>query len=496
MSAPLRLNGAELTVEDVRAVSQGAPIEIDEDAIRRLDSVRDMLEQNIRRGEIMYGINTGFGSLASNAIPSERLEDLQLNLIRSHAVGLGPEMRHDEVRAMMVIRLNTLLVGRSGIRSCIAVRLLDHLNSDLMPSVPTHGSLGASGDLAPLAHAALPIVGEGFLVSDGVTIGTQEALDEAGWKPLRLKAKEGLALINGTAQMAGRGSLITERIRRLLEKTEIVTAAMLEAFRGSMDPFDPRVHAVRPHQGQITSATRIRSALEGSKRREGDAVIPRVQDPYSFRCAPQVHGVAWDALNRFEDVLGIEINAATDNPLLFERDGELDVISQGNFHGEVLGNAADHLALALYEVGHIMERRMDALLDPNRSGLPAFLAKDPGLESGWMIVHYAAAAALASLHGSVNPRTAFSTPTSGMQEDHVSCGATAMENLHVATTRFSELLSCASGIAAAALELDDTPSSPIIEAWRTEVRGYIPLVDQDVSRSDGLRAYAHALNWS
>ena len=396
---------------------------------------------------------------------------------------------------MMVIRLNTLLVGRSGIRSHRrTIARSSQFGSDAFGSHT--GSLGASGDLAPLAHAALPIVGEGFLVSDGVTIGSQEALDEAGWKPLRLEAKEGLALINGTAQMAGRGSLITERIRRLLEKTEIVTAAMLEAFRGSMDPFDPRVHAVRPHQGQITSATRIRSALEGSKRREGDAVIPRVQDPYSFRCAPQVHGVAWDALNRFEDVLGIEINAATDNPLLFERDGELDVISQGNFHGEVLGNAADHLALALYEVGHIMERRMDALLDPNRSGLPAFLAKDPGLESGWMIVHYAAAAALASLHGSVNPRTAFSTPTSGMQEDHVSCGATAMENLHVATTRFSELLSCASGIAAAALELDDTPSSPIIEAWRTEVRGYIPLVDQDVSRSDGLRAYAHALNWS
>ena len=226
-------------------------------------------------------------------------------------------------------------------------------------------------------------------------------------------------------------------------------------------------------------------------------MIPRVQDPYSFRCAPQVHGVAWDALNRFEDVLGIEINAATDNPLLFERDGELDVISQGNFHGEVLGNAADHLALALYEVGHIMERRMDALLDPNRSGLPAFLAKDPGLESGWMIVHYAAVSRTCvtpwqceSKNGVLNThfRHAGGSCESVVRRRWRTCMWQRRDSPNSFRAHPASQL--------VALELDDTPSSPIIEAWRTEVRGYIPLVDQDVSRSDGLRAYAHALNWS
>jgi histidine ammonia-lyase len=452
VQAPLQLTGRDLTVDDVVAVARGRrPVGVDPNARERMAASRAVIDRVVASGETVYGVTTGFGDLADVRISPEQTATLQRNLVRSHAAGVGEPLSDEVVRAMLVLRVNALAVGLSGVRPELADLLVAMLNAGVHPHIPSRGSVGASGDLAPLAHLALVVIGEGEAEVGGRRLAGAEALAAAGLEPMELQAKEGLALLNGTQLMAALGALAAADGRRLVITADVVGAMSLEAMLGTASAFDEALVGARPHPGQIASAARLRGLLAGSEIGASHRSSPhRLQDPYSLRCMPQVHGAVHDALAPLEGVLAVEMNAATDNPLVFP-DGR--VVSGGNFHGEPLALALDHARVALTALATISERRTARLVDARLSGLPAFLAVEPGLESGLMIAQYTAAALVNELKTVAHPASVDTIPTSANQEDHVSMGATSALLLREAVGRVTAVLAVEALCAARGLDL-------------------------------------------
>jgi histidine ammonia-lyase len=422
----MELNGQALTLSDIAAVALGGEaVKISPLARPRILASRKLVEEIIARDATVYGVTTGFGKLSDVRIPRDALAELQLNLVRSHACGIGEPLSEAEVRAMMLLRANVLALGFSGIRLEIIEMLGEMLNRRIHPVVPEKGSVGASGDLAPLAHLALTLIGEGEVFLDGERMESAEALRRATLRPAQLEAKEGLALLNGTQAMHAVGGLALLRVKRLSRVADVSGAMSLEALRGMPAAFDGRLQDARPHPGQKAAAKHLLSLLEGSEIRQSHLKDdPRVQDAYSLRCMPQVHGAARGALSHCEDVLLIESASATDNPLVFAKTG--DVISGGNFHGAPLALAFDYAAIAIVDLMGMSERRTDRLVNPDKSeGLPAFLARKPGLESGFMTAHVAAASLVNEARVLAHPASVDNITTSGGKEDHVSMGMTS-----------------------------------------------------------------------
>jgi histidine ammonia-lyase len=412
------VGGPPLTWEDLLAVAAGVPASLSPEARSRMEPARELVRRASRGGDPVYGVNTGFGALKSVRVPEQDLERLQLNLIRSHAAGFGPELEASAVRLMLALRAHSLAQGASGVRVELLEHLLAMLERDLLPVVPSRGSLGASGDLIPLAHLALGAIGEGEARLAGRAGAAREHLRAAGLQPVVLQAKEGLALINGTQAATAVGLLALFEGAQVLRAAHAGCALSIDAIRGSVKPFEARVHALRPQPGQRDSAAAIRGLLEGSDIVASHAGCGRVQDPYSFRCAPQVLGASVDAHRYARGVLLTEANSVTDNPLCFPEVGE--VVSAGNFHGQPVAQALDFLAIGMAEVGSIAERRSFLLLDASKSGLPPFLSPDAGLGSGLMIVQYLQASLVSENKMLAQPASVDSISTSAGQEDHVS----------------------------------------------------------------------------
>jgi histidine ammonia-lyase len=450
---PVTVDGRGLQPAEVLAVARGREaVIIGPSAMDAMARARAVVEELAAGPEPVYGVSTGFGALAALFIAPEERVRLQRSLIRSHAAGMGPAVEEPSVRAMMLLRLRSLAMGVSGVRPAVAGMLAALLNAGVTPLVPEHGSLGCSGDLAPLAHVALVLQGEGQATVDGRVVAAMEALAVAGLEPVELEAKEGLALVNGTDGMLGLLVLSAADAAALLRTADVTAAMSVEALLGTDRAFAPELLALRPQVGQAASAANLHRLLAGSpivaSHREGD---PRVQDAYSLRCAPQVAGAARDTLAFVDDIVGRELDAAIDNPVVLD-DGR--VASNGNFHGAPLGLAADFLAIALAEVGSIAERRVDRLLDPARShGLPPFLAPEAGVDSGLMIGHYTAAALVAENRRLAAPASVDNIPTSAMQEDHVSMGWAAGRKLQTVVANLRNILAVELVAAARALDL-------------------------------------------
>jgi histidine ammonia-lyase len=422
----MELNGSPLSLDEIAAVAHGhEPVQIAASARPRILASRKVVEDIVTREAVVYGVNTGFGKLADVRIPPDEIGALQLNLVRSHACGIGPPLSEPEVRAMMLLRANVLTLGFSGVRPEVIELLCQMLNRRVHPFVPEKGSVGASGDLAPLAHLALSLISEGEAFFAGNRLDSGEALKRAKLKPVKLEAKEGLALLNGTQAMHAVGGLSILRGKRLTNIADVAGAMTLEGLRDTPVAFDPRLQEARPHPGQKAVAAHLNSLLQESEIRESHRKNdPRVQDAYSVRCMPQVHGAVRDVLAHCEQILSVESASATDNPLVFADSG--DVVSGGNFHGAPLALAFDYAAIALTDLMSISERRIDRLVNPDKSeGLPAFLARNAGVESGFMIAHVAAASLLNEARVLAHPASVDNVPTSGGKEDHVSMGMTS-----------------------------------------------------------------------
>jgi histidine ammonia-lyase len=426
----IRLDGQSLTARDLARIADGERVALDEGALAAVAENRGVIDSILAEGRTVYGINTGFGQFATVVIPPDQLRQLQLNLVRSHAAGVGEPLPRRQTRALMAARINCLLKAYSGIRPEPVRLLAECLNRDVLPVVPCQGSVGASGDLAPLAHVALLLVGEGraWAAAGAGTVAGGEALAAAGLAPLVLEAKEGLALINGTQLITALGCLALAELARLVDLADPVAALSLEALRGSRAAFDPRIHEARPHPGQLEVAARLRGILGATSAiAESHKDCHRVQDAYSLRCIPQVHGVARDALAFAGAILERELNSATDNPMIFT--GTRESRSGGNFHGQYPAFACDVLAIACADLASISERRQERLVNPATSDLPAFLTTRGGLESGFMMAHVTSAALVSELKGLANPACVDSIPTSAGKEDHVSMGPIAARKL-------------------------------------------------------------------
>ncbi|HUW08175.1 MAG TPA: histidine ammonia-lyase [Anaerolineae bacterium] len=431
----IELDGESLTIEQVVECARAEPgmlsLSIGTDAQRKVERARDAVDRFLDRGDVIYGITTGFGAFKDKVIPRDQVRELQRNIIISHSVGVGKPFSNEVVRAMMLVRTNTLAKGHSGIRLQVLQMILALLERGVHPVVPRQGSLGASGDLAPLAHMALVLIGEGEAELGGMLVPGRQALLRVGLEPLVLEAKEGLALTNGTALMAGLGSLLVAEAERAAQVADIAGCLSLEALHGTAAAYDPRIHAARPHPRQVDCAQRLRCLLEGSTLvREASGQVEAIdpQDAYTLRCIPQVHGACQDAVKYSRWVMEIELNSATDNPLIFfDESGEAVCLSGGNFHGEPLAIAFDYLGLALTELGNMAERRLTRLIDgsSNRHVLPDFLTRQGGLNSGFMMTQYTAAALASENKSLVHPASADTIPTSANMEDHVSNGPAA-----------------------------------------------------------------------
>jgi histidine ammonia-lyase len=475
-SDSLQLTASGLEAEDVITVARDdRHVALSGEARAAMERSAAVVARLAASEEPVYGVTTGFGALATVYIPAEKREELQRALIRSHAAGIGDPLEREVVRAMMLLRARTLAMGCSGARPVVAETILALLNAGLTPEVPEHGSLGASGDLAPLAHCALALLGEGEVTdSGGVLRPATEALAKAGIEPVVLQAKEGLALINGTDGMLGMLVMACRDLGLMLRVADITAAMSVEALLGTDRAFAEDLVALRPQPGQALSAANLRALLDGSEivasHREND---PRVQDAYSLRCAPQVVGAARDALGQAESVASNELRAAIDNPMVLA-DGRVE--SCGNFHGAPVALACDFLALAAAQVGAIAERRTDRLLDVARShGLPAFLADDPGVNSGLMLAHYAQAAITAENRRLASPASVDSLPTSAMQEDHVSMGWGAARKLRTVVANLARILAVELTCASRALELRaPLRPAPGTAAALDCVRGRVP----------------------
>jgi len=490
----IRLTGDDLGLEDVWSVAhEGAAAELTDEAREKMAAARRLVERSAGGGHHVYGVNTGFGRFVSRSIPDELTGELQLRLLRSHACGVGEPYPDEIVRAAMVLRANALAKGYSGARAKVVDLLLACLGRGLLPHVPSRGSVGASGDLAPLAHLALPLVGEGRATVDGELLPGAEALAAVGLEPLALEAKEGLSLVNGTQFMAAFGALGVVRARRLAAAADIACALSLEALQGSRASFIPQVHALRPLPGQRDSAANVLGLTEGSAIMEAHRWCDKVQDAYSLRCAPQVHGASRDLLAYVESTVATELNAATDNPLVLVEDGL--VVSNGNFHGQPLAFALDALAIAVAELGSISERRVERLVNPSLSnGLPAFLATDGGLNSGFMIPQYVAASLVSENKVLCHPASVDSIPTSGGQEDHVSMGNAAGLKAWQVLANTERTVAIELLAAAQAVELL-APLAPGTgaEAARAFVRSLSPRLHDDRPLHDDIEAVATAI---
>jgi histidine ammonia-lyase len=470
----LIIGGDDLALADVvRVARDRAPARVAPEAMERVAAARTFLEKCLAEGRVIYGVNTGIGHLAGVRVDPAKLEDLQRNIVRSHAAGLGPPLADDEVRAVLLLKLNLFAKGHSGVRPGLVAMLEGMLAADVLPVIPAKGSLGASGDLAPLAHLGLCVIGEGEARLAGETMPAAAALERAGLKPIVLSAKEGLGLINGCQVMAGRGTLLLHDARTLIRTAQIVSAAVLDVMGASADPFSEAVHRVRPYPGQMAVARNLTRLLAGERTR-GE----RVQDAYSLRCVPQILGGISDAFDDLERRLRIEINAASDNPLVFP--DEERIIAAGNFHGESLALALDLFGVALAGIGSLAERQVNRLLNPALSGLPAFLAKSNGTSSGLMIMQYTAAALVSESKVLSHPASADSIPVSADQEDHVPMGAAAVHKAAEIARNVTGVLGVAALAAAQAMDLrGDDRYAPASRAFRERVRAEIPFWDED-----------------
>ena len=472
-----KISAAHLTIEEVGAILENhATLELSDDARQRIVRCRKYLDKKIAESDVpIYGVTTGFGSLCNVSVDKDRLAQLQVNLIMSHACGVGSRVPNDIVKIMLFLKAQSLSYGYSGCQVETVERLIDFFNNDIYPVVYTQGSLGASGDLVPLAHLCLPLLGMGEVEYKGERMSGKALLQKMNWEPMQLASKEGLALLNGTQNMNAYAVWAVLQSERLCDWADKIGVMSLEAYDGRIEPFTHAVHAVRPHKGQIDTAAHIRELLEGSELIKQPKV--NVQDPYSFRCMPQVHGASKDTLAYVRSVIEIELNAATDNPTVCP-DDDL-VISAGNFHGEPIAQPMDFLAIALCELSNISERRIYKLISGTRN-LPSFLVAKPGLNSGFMIPQYAAASIVSQSKMYCTPASVDSIPSSQGQEDHVSMGANAATKLYQVVLNTERVLAIELFNAAQALEFRrPLKSSPAIEAIYAAYRKVVPFIEND-----------------
>ncbi|MGH7564229.1 MAG: histidine ammonia-lyase [Gemmatimonadota bacterium] len=522
--AGVLIDGRTLSLADVERVARGAAVGLAPEARARMEASRRVVEAAVERGEVVYGVTTGFGRLADSLIPTDRIRELQLNLVRSHAVGVGDAFAEPVARAITLLRANTLAGGHGGVRPVVCERLLELLDAGIWPRIPAQGSVGASGDLAPLAHLALVLIGEGE-ARMGVARGgsgtsaaawrpAADVLAAAGLAPLELHAKEGLSLINGTQIMTALGVLTLLRAERLVEEVDAAGALSLEATLGTRTAFRAEIHQARPHPGQLASAARLRELLgEQSELGHSHIDCDRVQDAYSFRCMPQVHGAARDTLAHVRKVIEIEVNAATDNPLVFldhvdeadrvdgadgadGADGDHSgiggaVLSGGNFHGAPVAAALDFLAIAMTDLASISERRVAAIVDPGTSGLPAFLADEPGIQSGFMMQQVTAAALVSECKSLAHPASVDSIPTSANKEDHVSMGVWAARKAEQVVANAERVVAIELLAAARGIDLRrPLKTSPALEALHAQIRERVPARAEDRAGSDEIETVA------
>ena len=473
------LIGRPLTLTDVVAVARdGARVALCHDARERIATSRAYIERLVAEGRTVYGVTTGFGKLANVRIDAADVQQLQRNLVVSHAMGVGTPYPAEVVRAMLLLRAQSLAQGNSGIRVEVIEVLLGMLNGGVHPVIPSQGSVGASGDLAPLAHMALTLIGEGHAEVGSETLHSSAALAVAGLVPVVLEAKEGLALINGTQAMTALGALAVVDARELAVAADIAGAMSLEALKGTRAPFDPRVAAVRPHPGAIESSANLLRLSADSPIHASHAECDKIQDAYSLRCMPQVHGASRDAIAHAEAVITREVNAVTDNPLVFAEDDR--VISAGNFHGQPIALVMDYLKIAVAELANIAERRIEHMLDPAVSGMPAFLAKQGGLHSGLMISQYTAASLVSENKVLAHPASVDSIPTSANQEDHVSMGTTAARHAAMVLANAQWVLAIEMLNATEALDFHaPLRPGPATGAAVRAIRAVVPPLDAD-----------------
>jgi histidine ammonia-lyase len=491
--APVVLDGDQLTPELVAAVAfENLPVVLDEEASKRVVKCREMVEELVATGKVVYGVTTGFGKFSDVHISPQDAAQLQINLIRSHACAVGTPLPEPTVRALMLLRANALAKGHSGIRPQTLQLLVDCINHGVHPVVPEQGSLGASGDLAPLSHLALVLMGEGEAFYQGQRMPGAEALAKAGLVSITLQAKEGLALINGTQIMTSIGTLAFIKAERLAKIADVIASMTTECLRGIPEAFAEEVHRVRPYPEQIGVAKNLRTLLTGSKltTRQGEL---RVQDAYSLRCLPQVHGATRQVLAYAQDKIEIEINSATDNPLLFVEEGL--VISGGNFHGQPMAFAMDFLKIGMSELANISERRTERLVNPALSGgLPAFLSHNPGVGSGMMITQYVSASLVSENKVLAHPASVDSIPSSANQEDHVSMGTTAARHAVQVIDNVSKVLAIELICAAEAAEFVGADGlAPATRLLYDKLRAVVPPVVEDRSTSHEIEHVANAL---
>ena len=476
---PVRV-GETLSLDDVVAVARGAVVELGTEARARIDAARAVVERAVASNATIYGVTTGFGSLANVRIEPEQADALQEGIVRSHATAVGRPLSREEGRAMLLLRAHVLALGHSGVRAEIVDRMIEMLNRDLIPVVPEQGSLGASGDLAPLANLALPLLGLGELLDGDGRVPAAEALARAGLEPLSLRAKEGLALVNGTQGMLAIGTLAADRVGRLIRTSDAVAAMSIEGALGSDRVFDERLTALRPHPGVIASSANLRRLLAGSaivaSHRKSTHLV---QDAYSLRCAPQVNGATRDVLRFASSVLEVETNAVSDNPIVLAEDD--DVLSGGNFHGQPVAVALDALAAAIVPLASIAERRLYRLLDPARNnGLPAFLVVESGLNSGFMLAQYTAASLVSECKTLAHPASVDSIGSSAGQEDHVSMGMTAARHAREIVANAEIVIALEALVAAQALDLRAPPEPAAgTRAARDAIREVVAFLEID-----------------
>jgi histidine ammonia-lyase len=492
----IALTGNDLTLDQLaQVVFARAEVALAPDARKRMEASRAVVEKLLASGQTVYGVNTGFGELAEVRISPDQIRQLQLNLVRSHACGVGAPLSEWETRAVILLRANALAKGFSGVRPVVVETLCAMLNRGVHPVIPSQGSVGASGDLAPLAHLAQVVIGEGEAFLNGERLAGAEAMQRAGIAPLALEAKEGLSLLNGTQGMLALLALACRDAEILADSADVAAALSLDALRGSPTAFDQRIAAVRPYAGHATTARNLLRLNEGSEIRESHRSAekdPRVQDAYSLRCTPQVHGAVRDALAQVRATLEVELNSATDNPLVFADSGE--ILSGGNFHGQPLAMAADHMAVALATLGGIAERRIEHMTNPSTSLLPPFLTAQAGLNSGFMILQVAAAALASENKALATPRSVDSIPTSGNQEDYVSMGMSAARRLRPMLDNLQNVLAIELLAACQGIDLL-APLRTGTEAQKAHalVRSGSPRVEQDRSLAADIAAVARQI---
>jgi len=479
----LQINGNDLSLEDLRqVVYERRSVELEDDARKKVVAAREVVEKLLRENRVAYAINTGVGKLSDVHIEPAQNRQLQVNLIRSHSAGVGEPLSQEETRAMMLLRANSLAKGFSGVRPDVIELICAMLNKGVHPVVPSQGSVGASGDLAPLAHLALAMIGEGQVWAESGSATSAEALKRAQIRPLVPEAKEAISLINGTQAMLGVGTLSLLAAETLAETADVLGAMSLDALHGTDVAFDARIHDARPHAGQTQVATNLRRLLKGSEIRESHKDCGRVQDAYSLRCIPQVHGAVRDTLDFCRRTFEVEMNSAVDNPLVFVKaHGEGDIISGGNFHGQPLAFALDYLAIALSALAGISERRIERLVNPAlNEGLPPFLAPDAGINSGFMMPQVTAAALASENKGLAHPASVDSITTSGNKEDYVSMGMAAAIKLKRVIANTTNVLAIEACAAAQALDfLSPLKSSQPLQKAHAAVRKVSPKIEHD-----------------